>query len=283
MKHFLLGLFLIAFEAFGQKRIISTTPSATEILFAIGVGERVVGVTNYCHYPVQVLKLPKVGTYIQPDLERIASLKPDLVVIQKNPIQLDAQLRRLNLRTVEIAHDSVEMALASIETLGEATGMSANARKLSASLRQQLERIRAEAGKYPRRRIAFIVGRRPGAIEGVVAVGKKNYLSELIEIAGGVNVFADSIAAYPSVTLEDLLARDPDVIVDMGEMSETTGVTEARKQAVVQLWKAKMPGLKAVKQSRVYAVADDIYVVPSPRMVQAARNFAAMLRPEVKK
>jgi iron complex transport system substrate-binding protein len=279
MKNLLLTLLCVAASAAAQNRIISTTPSATEILFAIGAGSRVVGVTNYCHYPPQVLKLPKIGTYIQPDLERIASLKPDLVIIQKNPIRLDEQLKRLNLRTLEIAHDTVEMALASIEEIGNATGTIPKAFAITLALRVQLDAIRKESAKYPKRKIAFIVGRRPKAMEGLIAVGKKSYLSELIEIAGGTNVFGDAIAAYPSITLEDLLARDPDVIIDMGEMAETTGVTEARKREVVQLWKTKMPGLKAVKTAKVYAVADDIFVNPSPRMAEAARSFARMLRP----
>jgi iron complex transport system substrate-binding protein len=125
----------------------------------------------------------------------------------------------------------------------------------------------------------FVVGRTPGALEGIVAVGRSSYLNEVIEAAGGENIFRDSVAAYPKVPLEEILARDPEVIVDMGEMAQTGDVTEARKQSVVALWQ-RYGMLQAVKRARVFAVASDIFVVPGPRVIEAVRAFARMLHPE---
>jgi iron complex transport system substrate-binding protein len=125
----------------------------------------------------------------------------------------------------------------------------------------------------------FLVGRTPGRIEDLIAAGRASHLNELIELAGGDNVFRDSIAAYGKIPLEELLARNPEVIVDMGEMSETVGVTEAQKRAVVALWN-RYPTLAAVREHRVYAVASDIFVVPGPRVVDAARALARMFHPE---
>jgi ABC-type Fe3+-hydroxamate transport system substrate-binding protein len=114
----------------------------------------------------------------------------------------------------------------------------------------------------------------------MVAVGRASYLTEVIELAGGVNAFADAPAAYPKVSLEEILARDPEVIVDMGEMANTHWVTEAQKRAVLALW-GRYPALAAVRAGRVHAVADDTFVVPGPRVVEAARSFARLLHPEV--
>ena len=99
-----------------------------------------------------------------------------------------------------------------------------------------------------------------------------------IEVAGGENVFRDAMAGYPEVSLEEVMARNPEVIVDMGDMSDTVGVTEEHKRAVIALWN-RIPTLAAVKQHRVFAVASDMFVVPGPRVIEAARAFAEMLHP----
>jgi len=125
----------------------------------------------------------------------------------------------------------------------------------------------------------FIVGRNPGTLAGLVAVGKASYLNEVIAIAGGENVFRDSFAPYPKVSLEEVLARAPEVIVDMGDMAQTEGVTEEHKKSVIALWN-RYSRIPAAEKKNVFAVASDIFVVPGPRVVEAARAFARMLHPE---
>lgn len=265
--------------AAAPQRIVSTTPSITEILFALGLGPRVVGVTTFCHYPPEARQLPKIGNYVQPDLERIAALRPDLVVIEKNPIQLRAKLERLGLNVLELEINSVNQVYGAIDRLAMAGGAGERGEALNARLRQDLDRIAAAARARPLRPMVFIVGRNPGTVEGLIAVGRASYLTELMRIAGFRNAFDDTIAAYPKISLEELLARNPDVIVDMGDMAQTENVTPAQRQAVVRLW-SRYPALKAVREHRVFAVADDYFMVPGPRMVEAARAFARMLAPE---
>jgi iron complex transport system substrate-binding protein len=146
-------------------------------------------------------------------------------------------------------------------------------------MRQQLAEIRNRTAARPRRRMMFVVGRAPNAIEDVIAVGRASYLNGVIETAGGHNIFKDAVAPYPKVGMEDVLARNPEVIVDMGEMSDTEHVTDEQKRRVVVLW-SRYATLAAVRERRVFAVASDIFTVPGPRMVEAARAFARMLHPE---
>ena len=260
-------------------RIVSTTPSITEMLFALGLGDRVVGVTTFCRYPEQAKKLPKVGTYIQPNLEVILSLKPDLVIIQENPVRLREKLEQMRLRVMELEHKSVEDIYESIDHIGKVVGVEGRAGGLNDRIRADLDEVRARSGRLPRRRMLFIVGRTPAVLEGLIAVGRASYLNVLMEIAGGENVLRDAASAYPKISLETVLARDPEVIVDMGEMADTVGVTEEDKQRVVELWN-QYPAINAVREGRVHAVASDIFVVPGPRMVEAAREFARMMHPE---
>ena len=124
----------------------------------------------------------------------------------------------------------------------------------------------------------FVVGRAPNRIEDIMVVGSASYLNGLIEAASGQNVFQNAAAAYPKVGMEEILARNPQVIIDMGDMSETENVSDAHKRGVVELWK-RYGALAAVKNGRVYAVASDIFTVPGPRMIDAARAFAEMLKP----
>jgi iron complex transport system substrate-binding protein len=258
------------------QRIVSTAPSITEMLYAVGLGERVAGVTTYCRYPEAARAKPKIGTYTEPSLERIASLKPDLVVIQKNPIQLAAKLERLNLKVLEVSHDTVEEVYVSIQRIADAGGVAGAGRRVNDRIRAHLLAVRDLVSAKPRRRMMFIVGRAPNRIEDLIAVGRASYLNGVIEIAGGDNIFKSAIAAYPKIGMEEILARNPEVIVDMGDMSQTDNVSEDHKRAVVALW-SKYPSVAAVRNRRVFAVASDIFTVPGPRMAEAALAFAEML------
>ncbi|HZT40315.1 MAG TPA: cobalamin-binding protein [Bryobacteraceae bacterium] len=261
------------------QRIISTAPSITEMLYALGMGPRIVADTVYCNYPPEARTKPKIGSYIAPNIEKIASLKPDLVIIQKNPIQLGPRLSALHLNVLEVSHDSIDEVYASIEKIGEAAGAPDRARALVRSLRQELNHIQRRTASYPRTRMMFIVGRAPNRIEDLIAVGRASYLNGVIEAAGGDNIFKDAVAPYPKVGMEDVLRRNPEVIVDMGDMSEPERVSPEQKRAIVALW-SQYPSVAAVKNHRVFAAASSIFTVPGPRMVEAARAFASMLHPE---
>ncbi len=260
------------------RRIVSTAPSITETLFALGLGDHVVAVSQYCHYPPEATKLPKIGSYLKPNVEAIVGLRPDLVIIQaKMPDSVSGQLQRMKLPVLEVEHGTLETMFAGIRDIATRAGVSERGAKLEAEIRARLEAVRRRTAGRPQRSLVFIVGRAPGALEGLIAVGKGSYLNELIAIAGGVNALASNALPYPKLSLEAMIGLNPDVLVDMGEMAETTGVTDERKAAVVALWR-KRTKLK----SRVYAVASDIYVVPGPRVAEAAEAFAQLLHPEAK-
>lgn len=265
-------------HAAAPQRIVSTAPSITELLYALGLGDRVVGVTRFCRYPPEAQSKPKIGDYTSPNLEAIAALKPDLVVIQTNPVHLADRLGTLKLRVLEIDQENIAAIYKSIDVVGAATGTERRAAQLRDSIHQGLNQIQTSVSGLPHVRMMFVIGRSPDRLEGLVVAGRASYLNEVIEIAGGENVFKDAKAAYPAVSLEEVMARNPEVIVDMGDMSDTVGVTDQHKRHVVALWD-RIPTLAAVKQHRVFAVASDIYVVPGPRVIDAAKAFAAMLHP----
>jgi iron complex transport system substrate-binding protein len=254
------------------QRIVSTSPSITETMFAVGAGSRVAAVSDYCHYPPEVTKLPRVGSFMRPNAEVIARMQPGLVIVQKLPNNLRSNLQQLGLKVLEVDTGDLAKNIQSMREIARAAGAGAAGETLINQIQEKIDELRRTHLNRPKRSVLFIVGRTPGRLEGIIAVGSGSYLNELIDAAGGRNVFAGAAAPYPKVALETVVRLKPDVIIDMGEMAETTGVTEERKRAVELLWTSR-PEIR----SSVYAVASDIYVVPGPRMVDAAREIARML------
>ena len=257
-------------------RIVSTAPSFTETAFALGAGDRVVAVSTYCHYPEKANQLPRIGSYLKPNVEAIARLRPDLVLVHAEQVQIIEQFKALGLRVLPLRNNTLEEVMKSMRELGAALEIPASAVLLEQSIRARLKKLEnSSRGKKPVS-ILFVVGRTPGKLDGMVVVGKGSFLNELIRVAGGRNVMANSPVTYPKISIEAVLRLDPDVIVDMGDMAETTGVTEQHMLAVEQVWKDQ-PGIRAARQGRVFAVAADIFVVPGPRVGEAAEAFSRML------
>jgi iron complex transport system substrate-binding protein len=277
----MVALLVCALAAAAPARIVSTSPSITEILYALGLGGRVAGVTTYCHFPPEAAQKPKIGDYLRPNLEVIVSLRPDLVISEASGVRRAPINPALKLNVIEVDPGTIAGLYESIRRIGAAAGVPQAAEALTVRIRSSLDEIRRRTAAAPRRKVVFVLGRAPGRIEDIVVAGRGSYLNDVLEVAGGDNLFRDSLGAYPKVTVEELIARNPDVIIDMGEMAQTVGVTETQKRAVVELWK-RYPSITAVRENRVYAVASDIFVVPGPRVVDAAREFARLLHPEVR-
>jgi iron complex transport system substrate-binding protein len=255
-----------------QQRVVSTAPGITETLYALGAGARIVGVSTYCRYPAEAASKPKVGTYLQPNVEAILRLKPDLVILEKLAPQALEQLARAGVTVRRIDTGDVATNLKMMEDIAEAVNLRDLGLALSRKVRAELRSIAASTAGKKKKRVVFVVGRTPGRLDGIIAVGSKSYLNELIDAAGGVNVFADSLVSYPKVSLESLIRLQPDLIIDMGDMAETVGVSAEKNRAVEALWRSR-PELKA----RIHAVASDIFVVPGPRMVDAALEFRRLI------
>jgi iron complex transport system substrate-binding protein len=275
MRLITLLLFAISVQAADAQRIISTAPSITETLFAMGLGPRVVGDTIYCNFPEAAAKLPKIGTLLKPDPEAIVALRPDLVVVQKQPNNLPEQLDRLHIRYIVMDTSNLDMIYAGARAVGKATGESALAERLVHKMQTELQSLAALTSRRPKPTVAFIVGHTAGRLEGMVAGSSTSYFSDLLNAAGGVNVFSDVSAPYPKISLEQILSRDPDVIIEL------SGDTRPKQEEVLALWQT-LPRLKAVSTKRVFAIPSEPFVIPGPRAPEAARSVARLLHPEIK-
>jgi len=263
------------------RRIVSTSPSATEMLFALGLGDRVVAVSQFCRYPPQVTSLPKVGTILRPDLERIVTLRPDLVVISDKNAEFGDRLAAAQIPFVAVATTSLADISSAMVRIGAAAGVEAHARAVVADMVQRLERIQRRSPVSGRPKVLLIMGRTADSLTGIIAVGAGSYLNELVTIAGGVNVVAGvSTVPHPKLSLESILRMDPDVIVDTIDMGATERDRARRNLLSRALWQ-RYQTLSAVRTDRVHAAETDALFVPGPRVVDAAEWLAQVIHPEI--
>ena len=254
-------------------RIVSTSPSITETLFALQLGDRVVGVSTYCRHPTAALSLPKVGTFLEPEPETIARLKPDLVFVHAGPNSVATQLNALGIRTSVVDRGSLPSIFSTIRQISAGAGVTERGEALVRDVQASLDRVKASVAGRPARKVLVIVGRRMGTLTDLIAVGPGSYLHDLIGIAGGVNVMGAVQLEYPRISMETVISLAPDVLIDVGEMGETPADSDRRRAVTESLW-SQQRLVAAVRAGGVHAVNDESFVVPGPRVVEVARAMA---------
>jgi iron complex transport system substrate-binding protein len=233
-------------------------------------------VSSYCRYPAAVAALPKVGTFLKPDAETIARLKPDLVFVHKGPNNVLTQLGTLGIKTAVVDRGSLPEIIAAIRAIGAAAHVADRGERLVGELNAGLDRVKASvAGRTPRK-ILIVVGRRTGTLTDIIAVGPGSYLHDIAALAGGANVLGSSKLEYPRISMETVISLAPDVIVDIGEMGESPADSDRRRQITESLWQGQTL-VMAVRNRGVHAVHDEAFVVPGPRIVEVARAMARWL------
>jgi iron complex transport system substrate-binding protein len=258
-------------------RIISLTPSTTEILYGVGAFDRVVAVSDYCSYPPEVSKLPRVGGWTNPNLEQLAALHPDLVVFWDSQAQfVKDKIEQMGIHTLSVPSRTLEDAYTAIEQIGRATGNDAEARRLLDQTRASVDTVRVRTESLPRRRVLCVVDRVPGTLRDLYTAADGSFLAQLIQAAGGDTVSPPARTGWGKIQKEAVVALDPDIIIDLMMQKPEGGLAEDT-QAV---WK-ELSSLRAVREGRVYAVRDETVLHPSQFIGDTARKFAELIHPEV--
>lgn len=273
----LLLLLTLALPARAQdpKRIISLIPATTEMLFAMGAGDRLVGVGNYDQFPPEVEKITRVGGLLDPDTERIISLRPDLVIVYATQADLRQQLERAKIPTFIYEHKALPDIMSTIRALGARVGAAAGAERAAAGIEQQLAAIATRVAGRPRPKTLLVFGRDPGALRRISASGGYGFLHDLVEAAGGADVLTDIAKQSVEMSTEMILTRAPDVILELHYGETKIESLESEKR----VWN-DLPSVPAVKNGRVYLLNGQQFVVPGPRIVSAVETFARTLHPD---
>ena len=256
------------------QRIVCLIPAVTEMLFAIDAGDQVVGVSSFDHYPPAAETRTRVGALVDPDFERIISLRPDLVVVYSTQTDLIARLDRAHLPLFRYQHAGLADVTATMRTLGARIGRGREAEREATRIERDLDAVRTSVAGRRRPRTALVFGREAGALRGIYVSGGIGFLHDMLEVAGGVNVFGDVRQQSLQASAELLIARAPEVIL---ELRPNEGWSEDRLRQETAIWKG-LPTLPAVRSGRVYILADDRLLVPGPRITDAVRMMAAAIR-----
>jgi iron complex transport system substrate-binding protein len=259
------------------RRIVSVSPNVTEMLYGIGAISQVVGITDYCTYPPEVNKLPSIGGWHNPSLEKLASLQPDLVISDDGQAPfIEKNIEALGLRFLVVPNHTVSDVYKGIADLGRATGHEQQTGRLIAQTREGLQRISQSTAGRATPSVILIVNRTPGTLRDLYTATEGGFLAELVAIAGGRIAAPKARNGYGKLSKEDLLAINPDIILDFIHGSESRFAGNP-----IEAWK-EMPELKAVRTGRVHGVNEDYVPHASQRMVQTAELFARLIHPEVK-
>ena len=258
------------------QRVISMAPNLTEMIYDIGASGQLVGVTDYCKFPPVAKTKPKVGGWINPNYEKIVSLKPDLVLALQFHGPTVEHLKQLKLPYLVIDCQTVEDILKAYDTLGRALGHELDALRGKASLERRLAQARSKASQHKPVSVLFVIGHSPGALDQLFGVGPGNFVDELISLSGGANILSDAKEPYPLVSKEQLIKRDPDVIIDSLPSSENT---PGQVRAALQSWK-KFKELRAVRDNHLFILTRDDYLIPGPTMAGLAEFLSRVFGKE---
>jgi iron complex transport system substrate-binding protein len=259
------------------RRIVSLAPSVTEMLFALGLGDRVVGVTRYCTYPPEARSRTQVGGYVDPNYEELLRLKPDIVIMLAVHAAAQERLRQLGLATIMVDHTTIAGITGSILTIGKSCGAAERAERLVEGIRVRIERIRNAAAGTVRPRVMVSVDRNTDAFNSIYIAGKNTCYDEMIAIAGGVNAYAGIAAAYPAVSMEGICQMNPQVIIDL--IPDSDGRNKKR-ETIRSQWD-RITGVEAVQKKRIYLFAQDYAVIPGPRFIDLLEDMAKAIHPEL--
>lgn len=245
------------------------------MLFAIGAGPQVAAVSSFDTYPPEVSKLPRVGALLDPDIERILSLHPDLVVVFETQTNLREQLERAKIPIYVYRHAALPDILTTIRAIGMRAGREQAAADLARRLEQRIAAVRTRVAGRPRPRTLIVFDREKLALRGIYASGGFGFIHDMVDAAGADNVFSDVKQQAVQATTELILARRPEVILEL-RANPLDATTRARE---IGVW-STLSSLPAVRTSRVYFIDQQKTVVPGPRVAEAIELIARTIHPE---
>jgi len=253
------------------RRIVSLSPSITEILFSLGLEERIVGVSNHSDFPLQALTKPRVGSYINPSVERTISLNPDLILATAagNPREFVDRMESLGLSVYTVFPKEFDGILRSISHIAMVTGREGWGVRVIGDMRRRKERILQLTHGRNKPKVFFQIETAP-----IVTVGKGSFADDLISLAGGRNIAGGESVKYPRYSIEEVLVKAPDIII-ITSMDPKGDSPKLAKQW--NRWKT----IPAVKQERVFVIDSDLVDLPSPRIIDGLEVIAGILHPEV--
>jgi iron complex transport system substrate-binding protein len=255
-------------------RIVSLAPNLTEILFALGLGEKIVAVSSDSDYPPEASDRKRTGTFWQPNTEAIIASKPDLVVtlwFEQQKSVADS-LKRLDYHVLTLRIEKIEELLTAIQKIGSATDRKQRADQLVKNIRNRVNNLQLKLNSANKVKVLWVI-----QVEPLRVAGRNTFVNELIELAGGENAIRPTIQQYPSIGAEELFACGAEVII---QSAMGTSDIDQQQRSAEKFW-SKWTNLPAVKNNRIYIVDSDIVLRLGPRLCQGIELIAHCLHPDI--
>lgn len=253
-------------------------PHLTETVFALGQGARVIAVGNFCDYPPEVAALPRAGGYIDPDLEKISMLAPDLLIVAGKSQKLTDYAALKKLRLLNIHMDSMDTIYSGIREIGDALGCQKEAEALNGRIKDELDAVQAAVQGLPRPKVFIVTTRQDHTLNNLYTANYATFVSELVECAGGANIYATGETTYLEASKETLVMKAPDLII---EFHPGEKLSEQDKAQYVADW-SELSSIPAVRRGRIFIVTESHALRPGPRVAEIARILARIIHPEAR-
>jgi cobalamin transport system substrate-binding protein len=264
-------------ESHAYQRIICMIPSVTESVFALGCGDRVVGVTDFCRYPEAATQKTNVGGFFNPDYERMFKLQPDLIITLGRSEKITNFCQRHSINVLHVEMDSLAKIYIDWIRIGEALGCVDRAVELCHDTQISLQILQARTAQQKKKRVFYCMNRATGDLSNLHTIGRSSqFINELIAIAGGENIFTDLAPGSTRISKETLLQRQPEVII---EPHPDEKIGDAERAKFITEWQ-RLNSLPAVRDGKVYFPTEDFFMIPGPRLVETAALMARMIHPE---
>ncbi len=281
-------LFIALFAGFAQiataaenssppQRIISMSPGVTEILFAIGAGDQVVGVTDFCNYPEKAKSLTRIGGLLNPSYETLITLQPDLIIHQPNKHKIKSFVEKLGIRNLPISMLSFAEIFSSIKEIGIAVHRENEADRLIQSMQAKIDFHRKRLANVSQKSVLLILGISNNSMRELYGVGPKTFLGEMLALAGGNNILAETQAQYPKVSKEFIIHKSPEIIIEIGRTDILTEESSVKRRKGWQ----KFSTIRAVKNNNIHMIGADYILIPGPRLVNIIELFVKAIHPEI--
>ena len=248
-------------------KIVALSPAITEIIYALGAGDKIIAVSDFCEFPPEVKSKAKVGGVFNPSFEKMLSLRPNLLIYQGEFPRIKEFCKTYKIPVCNVQLDDIKTITNSIQQIGEKIGKSEKAKKLRRKICNSLRKIKSDKN-IP---VFVCVGREPGVVASCTTIGKKSFINEMLKIAGGSNVCEDVIGLYPTVSSEIILSRKPEIIFEL------CPARKVNKERIKEEWKLISKG------ARVIILTNDYLMVPGPRITKLFSQFKKYILEEEKK
>ena len=258
-------------------RIISTSPSITETLFELGLKDRVIAVTDFCKYPEEACRLPSIGGMLNPNMETVVSLTPNLIIHQSENQRIRNNAKSVGIKTLEVRMGNLGEIFDSIKKLGIALNCQEQANKLTLHLTSGIAFYQERLKGLPKKEVLLLLGDSSDPARDLYAAGPGTFLNELLNLSGGKNIIRDSPARYPKLSKEHIIEKSPEIIIEAGPKSN---LSQREIDIRIQEWK-RFPTIEAVKKEQIYFIGADYILIPGPRLLKIIERFSKAIHPDL--